>query len=298
MEGSWSKDGAVQDQMDVSIVEGASPEQMATQAEALGISKVSKSRWQSFYLAITAGTFIAIAFVFYTTVTTGSAGMPYGLIKFVGGIAFSLGLILVVVCGGELFTSSTLTLIARANNHISTSQVLKHWLVVYVGNTLGAIFLVLLIWLAQQHLVNNGAWGINAMSIAQHKVHHNFSQAIALGILCNMMVCLAIWMAFACKGVTDKVIVMLLPISMFVASGFEHCIANLFMIPLGIIIKTFASAEFWSLTNSSPELFADLTFTNFIVNNLIPVTIGNIIGGAIIGLAYWQIYLRLNEEEK
>ncbi len=297
MAGGWSKYGAVQDQIHTSLEEAVSPEQMAIHAEALGISKVSKSRWQSFYLAITAGAFIAIAFVFYTTVTTGSAGMLYGLVKFVGGIAFSLGLILVVVCGGELFTSSTLTLIARANNHISTSQVLKHWLVVYVGNALGAVFLVLLIWLAQQHLVNSGAWGINAMSIAQHKVHHNFSQAVALGILCNMMVCLAIWMAFACKSVTDKVIVMLLPISMFVASGFEHCIANLFMIPLGIIIKTFASAEFWSLTNSSPELFADLTFTNFIVNNLIPVTIGNIIGGALIGLAYWQIYLRLNEEE-
>jgi len=274
-----------------------SPEDMAIKAEALGIAKVSKPLWQSFYLAITAGIFIAIAFVFYTTVTTGSEGMPYGLVKFVGGIAFSLGLILVVVCGGELFTSSTLSLIARANNHISTFQVLKNWLVVYAGNAFGALFLVLLIWLAQQHLVNNGAWGINAMKIAQHKIHHSFIQALALGILCNVMVCLAIWMAFACKSVTDKVIVMLLPISMFVASGFEHCIANLFMIPMGIIIKTFASAEFWSLTSSSPELFSDLTFANFILNNLIPVSIGNIIGGALVGLAYWQIYLRLNAEQ-
>ncbi len=274
-----------------------SPEDMAIKAEVLGIAKVSKPLWQSFYLAITAGVFIAIAFVFYTTVTTGSEGMPYGLAKFIGGIAFSLGLILVVVCGGELFTSSTLTVIARANNRISTYQVLKNWLVVYVGNAFGAIFLVLLIWLAQQHLVNNGSWGINAMNIAQHKIHHSFTQAVALGILCNVMVCLAIWMAFACKSVTDKVIVMLLPISMFVASGFEHCIANLFMIPMGILIKTFASAEFWSLTSSSPELFSDLTFANFILNNLIPVTIGNIIGGALVGLAYWQIYLRLHAEQ-
>jgi formate transporter len=277
---------------------GISPEEMAMKAEALGIVKVSKPLWQSFYLSITAGVFIAIAFVFYTTVTTGSEGMPYGLIKFIGGIAFSLELILVVVCGGELFTSSTLTLIARANKHISTSQVLKNWLVVYVGNALGAIFIVLLIWLAQQHFVNESAWGVNAMSIAQHKIHHSFTQAVALGILCNVMVCLAILMAFTCKSVTDKVIVMLLPISMFVASGFEHCIANLFMIPLGIIIKTFASAEFWSLSQGSPELFNDLTFTNFVVNNLIPVTIGNIIGGALIGLAYWKIYLSLNTTQK
>jgi len=277
---------------------GISAEEMAVKAEVLGIAKVSKPLWQSFYLAITAGVFIAIAFVFYTTVTTGSAGIPYGLVKFIGGIAFSLGLILVVVCGGELFTSSTLILIARANNHISTAQVLKNWLVVYLGNTLGALFLVLLIWLAQQHLVNNGAWGINAMSIAQHKIHHSFTQALALGILCNVMVCLAVWMAFACSSVTDKVVVMLLPISMFVASGFEHCIANLFMVPLGIVIKTFAAAEFWSLTNSSPGQFSDLTFANFILNNLIPVTIGNIIGGALVGLAYWKIYLRLNEEKK
>jgi formate transporter len=275
---------------------GLSPEEMARKAEALGIAKVSKPLLQSFYLAIMAGVFIAIAFVFYTTVTTGSEGMPYGLIKFVGGIAFSLGLILVVVCGGELFTSSTLTLIARANKHISTSQVLRNWVVVYVGNAFGALFLVLLIWLAQQHLVNNGAWGMNAMSIAQHKIHYSFTQAVVLGMLCNMMVCLAIWMAFACKSVTDKVIVMLLPISMFVASGFEHCIANLFMVPMGIVIRTFASAEFWSLAHSSPELFNDLTLSNFIVNNLIPVTIGNIIGGALVGLAYWQIYLRLNKK--
>lgn len=274
-------------------VELASAEYMAFKAEIVGISKISKPLWQSFYLAISAGIFISIAFVFYTTVTTGAEGVAYGLIKFIGGLAFTLGLILVIICGGELFTSSVLILVAWANCRVSTIQLLRNWLVVYAGNIVGAFLFVLLIWFAQQHLVNNGAWGVNAMKIAQHKIHYSFGQALALGILCNVMVCLAVWMTYACKSIADKILVMLLPISMFVASGFEHCIANVFMVPLGIVIKTFSSAEFWYLTQSTPELFADLTLSNFIFNNLIPVTVGNVIGGALIGLAYWKIYLRL-----
>lgn len=267
------------------------PTAMALKAEDVGVYKATKNPLQSFYLAITGGIFISIAFVFYTTVTTGSGDMPYGMAKLIGGLVFSLGLILVVICGAELFTSSVLTMVARASGRITTLQLVYNWVVVYLGNMLGAVFFVLLIWFAQQHMAGNGAWGINAMTIAQHKLHHSFSQAVALGILCNLLVCLAIWMTYSCRSTTDKVIVLLLPITMFVASGFEHSIANMFMIPMAIVIKVFASAEFWAATGYSPTDFADLSMLSFIYNNLIPVTLGNIIGGGVlVGMTYWRIH--------
>lgn len=269
------------------------PPDMAHKAEEVGVYKATKNPLQSFFLAITAGVFISIAFVFYTTVTTGAGDMPYGMSKFVGGLAFSLGLILVVICGGELFTSSVLTTVARASGRITTTQLLRNWVVVYFGNMIGALFFVTLIWIAQQHMTANGQWGINAMKIAQHKLHHNFAQAVVLGMLCNLLVCLATWMTFSCRTATDKVMVMLLPVAMFVASGFEHSIANMFMIPMGIVIQTFASPEFWTATGVDPSQFADLTISNFIFNNLIPVTIGNIIGGGfLVGMTYWIIHRR------
>lgn len=269
------------------------PSAMAHKAEEVGVYKATKNPIQSFYLAITAGIFISIAFVFYTTVTTGAGEMPFGMAKLVGGLAFSLGLILVVICGGELFTSSVLTTVARASGRITTPQLLRNWVAVYLGNMVGAFFFVVMIWIAQQHMAGNGAWGINAMKIAQHKLHHEFGQAVALGVLCNLMVCLAVWMTFSCRSVTDKIMVMLLPIAMFVASGFEHSIANMFMIPMGIVISNFAGPEFWITTEYSPAEFADLTVSHFIFNNLIPVTLGNIIGGGfLVGMTYWVLHRR------
>lgn len=275
------------------------PHAIAHKAEDVGVAKATKEPLQSFYLAITAGVFISIAFVFYTTVTIGADTMPFGLAKLIGGLAFSLGLILVVICGGELFTSSVLTTIALASGRINTSQLLKNWIMVYFGNMVGTFFFVAMIWFAQQHMFGDGAWGVNAMKIAQHKLHHSFGQALALGVLCNLMVCLAIWMTFSCHSATDKIMVMLLPVSMFVACGFEHSIANMFMIPMGIIIKYFASPEFWSVVDYSPADFADLTVNSFIFNNLIPVTLGNIIGGGfLVGMSYWIIHRRPSLKNK
>ncbi|URQ85943.1 formate transporter FocA [Pseudoalteromonas sp. SCSIO 43088] len=269
------------------------PQAMAQKAEEVGIVKVAKDPFQSFYLAITAGIFIAIAFVFYTTVTIGTGNMPFGIAKLIGGLAFSIGLILVVICGGELFTSSVLTTIARASGRISTSQLVRNWLTVYLGNMVGTFLFVGIIWFAQQHLLGGGEWGLNAMVIAQHKLTYSFSQAVALGLLCNLMVCLAVWMTFSCRSATDKVMVMILPVAMFVACGFEHSIANMFMIPMAIVIKNCASPEFWAMVGYSPADFADLTTTRFIVNNLLPVTLGNIIGGGLlVGMTYWAIYRR------
>lgn len=267
------------------------PQAMAQKAEELGVVKATKNPIQAFYLAITAGVFISIAFVFYTTVTIGAGTMPYGMAKLVGGMAFSLGLILVVICGGELFTSSVLTTIARASNRITTMQLMRNWLVVYLGNMVGAALFVMIIWFAQQHWQADGAWGLNALKIAKHKVHHGFIQAISLGILCNLMVCLAVWMTFSCRSIIDKVVVMIFPIAMFVACGFEHSIANMFMVPMGIVIQNFAGPEFWTAIGHSPADFSELTLSQFVLSNLIPVTLGNIIGGALlVGMTYWALH--------
>lgn len=269
------------------------PSEMAKVAEEAGVYKATKHPFTTFFLAITAGVFISIAFVFYITATTGADALPYGMAKLVGGLCFSLGLMLVVVCGADLFTSTVLTMVAKASGRISWGQLTCNWINVYIGNFFGAMFFVALIWFAGQPMVAHGAWGLNVLQTADHKMHHTFIEAVCLGILANLMVCLAVWMSYSGRSLTDKMLAMVLPVAMFVACGFEHSIANMFMIPLGIVIKNFASPEFWQLTGTTAAQFSQLTVTNFITDNLIPVTLGNIIGGGLlVGLTYWVIYLR------
>ena len=263
------------------------PEAIAAIAEDITYGKATKPAAKTFQLAITAGAFIAIAFVFYITV------LATGGSKLAGGVCFSLGLILCVVLGGELFTSTTLTLVARAANRITWGKMLKNWVIVYCGNLIGGLIIVALIMLAGQYMNSNGQWGLVALNTAQHKIHHTFIEAVALGILCNLMVCVAVWMSFGGRTMTDKALIMVLPVAMFVASGFEHSIANMFMIPVGIAIHSVASPEFWQAIGQDPATFADLTVSNFVLHNLIPVTIGNIIGGGVmVGLTYWFIFRR------
>ncbi len=269
------------------------PAVMTQIANDIGVYKTTKPVAITYLSAITAGVFISIAFVFYITATTGTASVPYGLAKLVGGICFSLGLMLVVVCGADLFTSTVLTIISKATGRITWHQMIKNWIDVYLGNLIGALFFVAIIWFAGQYRIADGLWGLNVLQTANHKMHHSFIEALFLGILANLMVCLAVWMSYAGRSLMDKIFAMILPISMFVASGFEHSIANMFLIPLGIIIKHFAPTEFWINVGTTPEQFSQLTISHFITDNLIPVTIGNIIGGAVlVGLTYWSIYLR------
>ncbi|WP_244325781.1 formate transporter FocA [Shewanella aestuarii] len=271
---------------------------MYQQAEKYGVAKVNKSTWQSLGLATFAGAFIALAFVFYITVTTGATG-SWGLVRFVGGLAFSLGLTLVVVCGGELFTSTVLSTIAWAQKLVSTKKLMQCWGRVYLGNLLGALLMLVLIMSARLYELDGGAWGANALNIALHKLHHSWGQAFALGVLCNMLVCLGIWMTFSSKDILTKSVLIMLPVAMFVSSGFEHSIANLFMVPLGILISHFASVEFFELAGLSTSQLADLTLSRFIFNNLIPVTLGNIVGGGIVvGLGYWAIESKSNSNSK
>jgi len=269
------------------------PYEMMGEAEKFALSKTSKSTSMTISLAIMAGAFIGIAFLFYITVTTGSSAVGWGISRLVGGIAFSLGLILIVIGGGELFTSSVLSAIALANKQINVRKMLAIWSKVYVGNFIGAILLLALVTGAGLYQLDHGQWGLNALNIAQHKLHHTPLQAFSLGVLCNLLVCLAIWLSFSATNALTKSAMLILPVAMFVSSGFEHCVANMFMVPLGISIQTFASPEFWTQVGATPAQYADLNWGQFVSANLIPVTLGNIVGGAVlVGLANWSIYSR------
>lgn len=270
-----------------------SPMEMMAEAEKFALSKAKKTSSMTLSLAVMAGAFIGLAFLFYITVTTGSAGAGWGLSRFAGGLAFSMGLILIVLCGGELFTSSVLTSIAWANKQITFGKMLKTWGKVYVGNFIGAMLLLAIVTAAGLYQMDNGQWGLNALNIAQHKLHHTVIQAFALGILCNLLVCLAIWLTFSSANAMTKAVMTILPVAMFVSSGFEHCVANMFMVPLGIVIQTFAPESFWTQVGVAQAQYADLNITQFVTANLIPVTLGNIVGGSVlVGLANWSIYRR------
>lgn len=270
-----------------------SPYEMMAEAEKFALSKAQKTSSLTLGLAIMAGAFIGLAFLFYITVTTGSEGAGWGLSRLAGGLAFSMGLILIVICGGELFTSSVLSSISWANKQISFVKMLSIWGKVYVGNFIGAILLLTLVSAAGLYQLDDGQWGLNALNIAQHKLHHTALQAFALGVLCNLLVCLAIWLTFSSANAMTKAAMTILPVAMFVSSGFEHCVANMFMIPLGIVIHAFAPESFWLQIGVSPAQYADLNIYQFITANLIPVTLGNIVGGAVlVGLANWSIYRR------
>jgi formate transporter len=277
------------------------PAEMMEEAEKYASYKTKKPTGTILGLAIMAGVFIGLAFIFYITVTTGSNDVAWGMSKLVGGIAFSMGLILVVLCGGELFTSSVLTSIAWANKEINALKMVRFWGKVYVGNFVGALFLLALVTAAGLYKLDHGQWGLNALNIAQHKLHHTFVEAFALGILCNLMVCLAVWLSFSSHNAMTKAVMTILPVAMFVATGFEHCVANMFMIPLGITIQSFAPDTFWQAVGVDASQYADLSIYNFITANLIPVTLGNIVGGAVlVGLSNWCVFSlpHKNEHEK
>ncbi|CAM3143460.1 formate transporter FocA [Vibrio rarus] len=263
---------------------------LTMQAADYGHQKVLKSFKQSFGLAVFAGAFIALAFVFYITVTTGTHNNGWGMTRFVGGLAFSLGLMLVVVCGGELFTSTVLSSVAWAQKRVTTKQLLVCWGRVYAGNFIGAMLTLAFIMMAKMHILDHGNWGLNALSISAHKLEHSWWQAFSLGVMCNLLVCLGIWMSFSSKESASKAFLVLLPVAMFVSSGFEHSIANMFMVPLGIAIKATADTHMLSAATDAGIHLHLLNIKQFITANLIPVTLGNIFGGAVlVGLAYWSI---------
>lgn len=266
------------------------PAEMARRAEYLGVRKAEAKTLTMFALAILAGAFIALGAVFATTIAAGtSSSLPFGVTKLLIGLVFCLGLILVIVGGAELFTGNNLIVMAWAGGKVSTRALLRNWAIVYVGNFVGSIGTAIMVFISRQYTFGGGGVGLSALSIAIGKINLGFLQAIALGILCNALVCLAVWLTFSARSTVDKIAAIIFPITAFVAAGFEHSIANMYFIPIGILIKDFDPA----FTAAAGLDVSSLTWGSFIINNLLPVTIGNIIGGSIfVAAVYWAIFLR------
>ncbi len=271
------------------------PAEVARKAETVGVAKATMSFLDTFVLAVLAGAFIALGAVFSTTVAAGGADLPYGVVRLLAGLVFALGLILVVVAGAELFTGNNLVVMAWASRRVSTARLLRNWAIVYVGNFVGAVGTVVLVYLGKQYTFGKGAVGETALAVASTKVSYGWGQAFALGVLCNALVCLAVWLAYGARSTTDKILAIVPPIAAFVAAGFEHSVANMYFIPMGLLVKT--DDAFVASLAQAPDL-SHLTWGSFLVDNLIPVTLGNVAGGAIlVGAVYWLVYLRPRRAE-
>jgi formate transporter len=282
------------------------PAGMAAKAEDIGIKKAALGPRNMFALAVLAGAFIAIGAIFATTVSAGgmsvrdaagaaafSTGLPYGLIRLLTGLVFSTGLILVVVGGAELFTGNNLIMMAFASKKVTLAALLRNWVIVYLGNFVGSVATAYLVFLSKQYSFGGGAVGLTALNIGDAKTNLTFIQAVALGMLCNALVCMAVWLTYSARTTTDKILAIIPPIACFVAAGFEHSIANMYFIPVALFIKDFGDPAFFQTIGKTAADFSHLTWGNFFLVNLLPVTIGNIIGGAVmVGLIYWFIYLR------
>jgi formate transporter len=270
------------------------PQEMASRAEQVGVKKSQMDGLRLFALAVLAGAFIAMGAIFSTTVAAGAGSvLPYGVIRLLTGLVFTLGLILVIVGGAELFTGNNLIVMAWASRQTSTIQLLRNWIIVYLGNFVGSVATAGLVFISGQYQFGGGQVGLVSLGTADAKMGFGFIQAIALGILCNALVCLAVWLSMSARTTTDRIVAIIPPIAAFVAAGFEHSVANMYFIPMGLLIKNFAPDGFWSTIGKIPVDYATLTWPNFLTNNLLPVTIGNILGGTLmVGIVYWFIYLR------
>src|SRR5262245_58003438 len=220
------------------------PAEMAKRAEELGVRKADMPFFKMLMLSILAGAFIALGAIFATTVSAGSvtintpggetafsAALPYGVTRLLAGLVFSLGLILVVVGGAELFTGNNLIVMAWASGKVTTRALLRNWAIVYFGNFIGALGTVVLMFFSRQYTFGSNMIGIAALKTGVAKCELNFLQAIALGILCNGLVCLAVWLTYSAHSTVDKIVAIVFPITAFVAAGFEHSIANMYFIP-------------------------------------------------------------------
>lgn len=282
------------------------PPGMAHKAEDIGVKKANLDPINMFVLAVLAGAFIGIGAIFATTVAAGGmsvtdaagaaafkTGLPYGITRLLVGLVFTVGLILVVVGGAELFTGNTLITMAYASKKVTLAQLLRNWTIVYIGNFVGSVLTAFIVFLGKQYAFGNGQIGLAALNIANSKVDFTFMQAVALGIMCNALVCMAVWLCYSARTTTDKILAIIPPISCFVAAGFEHSIANMYFIPIGLFVKYFGDAKFFEVIGKTAADFPNLTWGNFFIKNLLPVTIGNIIGGAVmVGLIYWFVYMR------
>jgi formate transporter len=286
------------------------PPEMATRAEYLGVRKAEMPFLKMFMLSVLAGAFISLGAIFATTVAAGgmaitgadgnamfNTGLPYGVTRLLMGFVFCLGLILVVVGGAELFTGNNLIVMAWASGKVTGRALLRNWVIVYLGNFAGSLGTVILMFFSKQYVFGANSVGIAALKIGVAKVDLTFVQAVSLGILCNALVCLAVWLTYSARSTLDKIFAIIFPITAFVAAGFEHSIANMYFIPYALFIKNF-DPQYIATVGDKVANLELLTWQAFFVNNLIPVTIGNIIGGTILVAAvYWAVFLRSSESK-
>jgi len=274
----------------VSVFEA--PAEIAETLFHVGKEKSKKPAFNLIILGLLAGAFIAFGGYLETVVLTGTAErFGLGFARFLGGSVFSVGLVLVIVAGAELFTGNNLIIVGLLTGEVTMTQMMRNWGIVYAANFAGSIAMVGLIYYSGAWKAGGGAIGATAASIAVGKVSLTPVEALTRGILCNMLVVLAVWMAAGAKDVAGKIGAIYFPIMAFVAAGFEHCIANMYLIPIGIAVKN-EEAVLSALGPETQAALSGLTWQTFL-GNVIPVTVGNIIGGAIfIGAAYYMVYLK------
>jgi formate/nitrite transporter len=268
------------------------PPDIALACEAAGRVKANRDALGLLVMGLLAGAFIAFGGNFMTIVLTGLGDLPWGVARLLAGLAFSLGLIMVIVGGAELFTGDALMVVAWAARGITTRALLRAWALVYAGNIAGAVGTALLVFLAGQYQFDNGGVGATALRIAAAKAAIPTVQLFFLAVLCNVLVCLAVWMSFGARNAADKVLVIVPPIAAFVAAGFEHSIANLYFFPLALAIKAWAGPDFWQAIGQSPQLYDALDLSSAL-HNIAVSTLGNLVGGSLmVGAVYWFVHLR------
>ena len=259
-----------------------SPAEIKEAVEKVGVKKANLPFLASFMLAIVAGGGVGFGALYYTIVASDPA-LSFATVRVVGGLVFTLGLALVLVGGAELFTGNNLIVMAWASGKVSTRTMLRNWTIVYLGNLIGSLGLVILVFFSHHLDMNDGRIGLSVLNTAAGKIRPDALTLFVKGILCNVLVCAAVWLAYAGRSVTDKLLAVMLPVSAFIAAGFEHCVANMYFLPLAwLLVQTdHAPANFDASLITIPGIF----------HNLMPVTLGNIVGGAgFVGAVYWAIY--------
>ncbi len=252
----------------------------------MGIGKGNSNILKLFILGILGGSFIAFAaegsnMAAYNLFAQAST---FGIGKFMAGCIFATGLVIIVLAGGELFTGNSLMVVSLMDKKIKFKNMMKNWVVVYIANFLGSILIAYMIVNSGLLNVSDGLLGAVTVRIASYKVGLDFVQALILGILCNWIVCLAIWISTATENMAGKILGMFFPIMLFATSGFEHSVANMYYIPAGILAKS----QFGEISGLSLNVLNELNWSSFFLNNLLPVTIGNVIGGVFfVGMAYY-----------
>ena len=269
-------------QLPIFNLQAYSPAEIKEAVEKIGVKKANLPFLTSFMLAIVAGGGIGFGALYYTIVASDPT-LGFATIRVLGGFVFTLGLMLVLVGGAELFTGNNLIVMAWASGNVSTRTMLRNWAIVYFGNFLGALGLIVMVFFSHHLDMNEGRVGLSVISTAVGKLRPDMVTLFFKGILCNVLVCAAVWLAYAGRSVTDKMVAVILPVSAFIAAGFEHCVANMYFLPLAwLLVQT---------GHVSADVDTSLVTVSRIVHNLVPVTLGNIVGGAgFVGAIYWTIY--------